>query len=116
MAFIVVIALSWIPRNLSFLRETAPTNFIASILLGVFGFAFGSMLARAARLSQPMVRSVTLETGIQNAPLAIAVVVLNFAAEDHQAILAVIALYALFIVFTSALVTLGFRLTHVQEP
>jgi BASS family bile acid:Na+ symporter len=52
---------------------------------------------------------VALETGIQNAPLAITIIVLNFAPEDRQSILAVVALYALFIVVTSTLLTLVFR-------
>ncbi len=113
-AFIVFIALSWIPRNLSFLSETAPATFFAAIMLGVCGFAFGRALAGAARLSRPMARAVTLETGIQNAPLAIAIVMLNFAAEEQQAIFAVIALYSLFIIPASALVTLCFRRTETS--
>jgi BASS family bile acid:Na+ symporter len=52
---------------------------------------------------------VALETGIQNAPLAIAIIALTFPADEQQAILAVGALYSLFIVVTSTLVTLIFR-------
>lgn len=114
-AFIVFIVLSWIPRNLSFLSETAPTTFIAAIMLGICGFAFGRAVAGAARLSRPMAFAVTLETGIQNAPLAIAIIMVNFAAEDQQGTLAVIALYSLFIVAVAALVTLRFRRAEASE-
>jgi bile acid:Na+ symporter, BASS family len=50
-----------------------------------------------------------LETGIQNAPLAIAIIVLTFPSDQQQSIVAVGALYSLFIVLTSTMVTLVFR-------
>jgi len=107
--FIAFIMLSWIPRNVEFLRDTAPSVYFAAIMLGLFGFAFGYLLTRALRFGPIIARTVALETGIQNAPLAITIIVLNFAPEDRQSILAVVALYALFIVVTSTLLTLVFR-------
>jgi len=107
--FIAFIALSWVPRNWQFLLTTAPTTYVAAIGLGVIGIAVGYAFARALRLHPRTARTVALETGIQNAPLAIAIIVLSFPPDAQQAILAVGALYSLFIVITATLVTLIFR-------
>lgn len=109
--FIAFILLSWVPRNLVFLRETAPATHLAAILLGCLGFAFGYVFTRALRIGDHKARSVALETGVQNAPLAIAIIALNFAPDDQQGMLAVVALYSLFIVITATLLTLVFRRT-----
>lgn len=107
--FIAFIALSWVPRNWQFLLTTDPATYFAAIMLGVFGIALGYAFAKALRLHPRNARTIALETGIQNAPLAIAIIVLTFPAEDQQSIIAVGALYSLFIVVTSTLVTLLFR-------
>jgi len=78
-------------------------------MLGVFGITIGYIFARLLRLHPRNARTVALETGIQNAPLAIAIIALTFAGSEQQSIMAVGALYSLFIVITSTLVTLLFR-------
>jgi len=107
--FIAFIAISWVPRNWQFLLDTTPATYFAAISLGVFGIAIGYTFARVLRLHPRNARTVALETGIQNAPLAIAIIALTFAGPDQQGIIAVGALYSLFIVITSTLVTLIFR-------
>jgi BASS family bile acid:Na+ symporter len=107
--FIAFIAISWVPRNWQFLLDTAPATYFAAIMLGVFGMAIGYTFARLLRLHPRNARTVALETGIQNAPLAIAIIALTFAGPEQQGIIAVGALYSLFIVMTSTLVTLIFR-------
>jgi BASS family bile acid:Na+ symporter len=107
--FIAFIAISWVPRNWQFLLDTAPATYFAAIMLGVFGIAIGYGFGRLLRLHPRNARTVALETGIQNAPLAIAIIALTFAGPDQQGIIAVGALYSLFIVITSTLVTLIFR-------
>ncbi|MEM6438953.1 MAG: bile acid:sodium symporter [Pseudomonadota bacterium] len=107
--FIAFIALSWIPRNWQFLLGTTPATYFAAIGLGVFGIAIGYGFARLLRLHPRNARTVALETGIQNGPLALAIIVFTFAGEEAQAVMAVPALYSLFIVIVSTLVTLIFR-------
>jgi BASS family bile acid:Na+ symporter len=77
--------------------------------LGVFGIAIGYGFARALRLHPRNARTVALETGIQNGPLAIAIIAFTFAGDEAQSYMAVPALYSLFIVIVSTLVTLIFR-------
>jgi len=107
--FIVFILVTWVPQNWQFLLSTTPATYVASIGLGVCGIAIGYGFARALRLHPRNARTVALETGIQNGPLAIAIILFTFPPEQQQAIMAVPALYSLFIVIVATLVTLVFR-------
>ena len=107
--FILFLMVSWIPRNWRFLLETTPATYAAAIGLGVIGIALGYSFARAIRLHPRNARTVALETGIQNAPLAVAIIAFSFPEEQAQATMAVPVLYALSIVIVSTLVTLLFR-------
>jgi BASS family bile acid:Na+ symporter len=107
--FILFLIVSWIPRNWGFLLSTGWATYAASVALGLVGIAAGYAFARALRLHPRNARTVALETGIQNGPLAIAIIAFTFRGAEAQAIMAVPALYALFIVIVSTLVTLLFR-------
>lgn len=107
--FIVFLLVSWVPRNWGFLLGTPGSVFFAAIMLGLMGFLFGYGLSRLLRQTPCDARTVALETGIQNGPLAVALVVLTFAGTQQQEILAIPVLYSLFIVITSSLLTLWFR-------
>ncbi|MEM7643183.1 MAG: bile acid:sodium symporter family protein [Pseudomonadota bacterium] len=107
--FILFIALSWIPRNWQFLVTTTSATYVAAIGLGLVGIAIGYLFARALKLHPRNARTVALETGIQNGPLAIAIIAFTFAGDEAQSYMAVPALYSLFIVIVSTLVTLIFR-------
>lgn len=107
--FIAFIAISWIPRNWQFLLTTTPATYFAAIMLGVFGILVGYLFAWSLKLHPRNIRTIALETGIQNGPLAVAIIALTFPSDEQQGIMAVAALYSLFIVITSTLVTLIFR-------
>ena len=107
--FILFLIVSWVPRNWQFLLETTPATYVASIGLGIVGIAIGYAFARALRMHPRNARTVALETGIQNGPLAIAIIAFTFTGTEAQQIMAVPALYSLFIVIVSTLVTLVFR-------
>ncbi|MEL6645395.1 MAG: bile acid:sodium symporter family protein [Pseudomonadota bacterium] len=108
--FILFLMVSWIPRNWQFLLETTAATYVASIGLGLFGIAIGYAFARSLRLHPRNARTVALETGIQNGPLAVAIIVFTFGGEAQgQSYMAVPVLYSLFIVIISTLVTLVFR-------
>ena len=107
--FILFIMISWVPRNWQFLLSTDASTYFAAVMLGVFGITIGYIFARVLRLHPRNARTVALETGIQNSPLAIAIIALTFSGSEQQSIMAVGALYSLFIVITSTIVTLIFR-------
>jgi BASS family bile acid:Na+ symporter len=107
--FIFFIAATWIPQNWQFLLSTSAATYTASIGLGVIGITVGYLFARGLKLHPRNARTVALETGIQNGPLAIAIILVTFPPDQQQAIMAVPALYSLFIVIVATLVTLVFR-------
>jgi len=107
--FIVFLVVSWVPRNWQFLLDTSSATYIAAVSLGVIGMSIGYTFARALRLHPRNARTVALETGIQNGPLAIAIIVFTFEGTQAQSVMAVPVLYSLFIVVVSTLVTLIFR-------
>lgn len=107
--FIAFLIVSWIPRNFAFLMETGWATYAASIALGLIGITVGYLFAKALKLHPRNARTVGLETGIQNGPLAIAIIAFTFSGVEQQAVNAVPVLYSLFIVIVSTLVTLYFR-------
>ncbi|MEM7718522.1 MAG: bile acid:sodium symporter [Pseudomonadota bacterium] len=107
--FIVFIAVTWVPANWQFLMTTTPATYAAAIGLGLVGITIGYLFAKSLKLHPRNARTVALETGIQNGPLAIAIIVFTFPPEQQQAVMAVPALYSLFIVMISTLVTFVFR-------
>jgi BASS family bile acid:Na+ symporter len=107
--FILFLIVSWVPRNWAFLLATGWPTYAASAALGLVGIAVGYAFARGLRLHPRNARTVALETGIQNGPLAIAIIAFTWPADEAQAVMAVPVLYSLFIVIVSAAVTLLFR-------
>jgi sodium/bile acid cotransporter 2 len=69
----------------------------------------GFIFARVLRQDPNRSRTIGLETGIQNGPLAALIVTLTFTGETQQQVLLVPLLYSLFIVISSTLITLWFR-------
>ncbi len=107
--FILFIMVTWVPQNWQFLLSTTPATYVAAIALGLVGITIGYLFAKTLRLHPRNARTVALETGIQNGPLAIAIIAFTFAGDEAQSYMAVPALYSLFIVIVSTLVTLVFR-------
>jgi len=112
--FIVFLMATWVPRNFALLVSTPWQTYVVAIGLGLFGIIIAYGLARALRLHPMNARTIGLETGIQNGPLAIAIVLLTFNGNpDIGLILIVPALYSLFIVIVATFVTFGFRRANV---
>lgn len=114
--FIPFLIAIWVPRNWQLLLITEwPTYFIA-IGLGVVGISAAYWIAKAIRLHPMNARTVGLETGIQNGPLAIAVIVAIYIDNPRvDEILLIPALYSLFIVIVSTFVTIWFRRANTAE-
>lgn len=108
--FIVFLVLTWVPRNWALLSSTPWQTYVVAIGLGLFGIAIAYGISKAIRLHPANARTIALETGIQNGPLAIAIILLTFqGSPDIGLILIVPALYSLFIVLIATVVTFVFR-------
>ncbi len=86
-------------------NETSPFILVASIFLGLGGFLFGYYFSRVLGMDKRRSRTVSLETGIQNGPLAFAIITLSFSNNVSGDILWPALLYSFFIVNTSTIVT-----------
>jgi predicted Na+-dependent transporter len=114
--FIPFLIIIWVPRNWQLLLTTEWPTYVVAIGMGLFGMTAAYYLAKLIKLHPMNARTVSLETGINNGPLAIAVIVAVYIDNPGvDQILLVPALYSLFIVIISTLVTLVFRRANVAE-
>lgn len=113
---IVFLIASWVPRNWELLVTTGPSIYFVSIGLGLVGFGLGYFLSRNLRLDPIRARTISMETGIQNGPLAILIVVLVFTDERQAEVLLIPILYSIFIVLTSTVILFWYRrITRREE-
>ncbi len=112
---ILFLIITWIPRNSSLLGTTPFNIYAASICLGLFGFTLGMLFAKILKQSNRKAMTISLETGIQNGPLAIAIVIFSFPKEIQESVMLIPVLYSLFIVITSALLSLFYRRWITKE-
>jgi bile acid transporter len=114
--FVIIFLIgSWVPRNWQLLLTTSSNVYIAAIGLGLVGMLLGYGLARGFRQDSRRSRTIALETGIQNGPLAVLIVTLTFAGTMQQHVLLIPILYSLFIVLTSSAITVWFRRITTRE-
>jgi bile acid transporter len=114
-AVILFLILTWVPRNHQLLATTPIGVYVASIGLGLIGMLLGFGLSRLLRQDPRRSRTISLETGIQNGPLAVLIVLLTFKGDTQQQVLLIPVLYSLFIVLTSSAVTIWFRGITTRE-
>lgn len=96
-------------RNAALFSTITAAMYASAMLLGVLGMLLGDLAARTARLPTPQRRAVSLETGIQNSPLAFAVIATSFEGALQVEMLKLPLLYALFVLIEASLITLYYR-------
>lgn len=114
MIFFLLIVM--VPKNIDILKKTTFAMYISAIFITVLGYVFGYTFSRILKLTDRQSTTVSLETGIQNGPLTIAVILLSFPPNLVNEILWMPLLYALFVPITSSLATLYFYLTSKKQP
>ena len=112
---ILFLVLTWVPRNHMLLATTPWPVYFAAVGLGLVGMALGWGLSRLLKQDGRRARTIALETGIQNGPLAVLIVLLTFQGDQQQQVLLIPVLYSLFIVLTSSAVTVWFRRLTTRE-
>jgi bile acid transporter len=106
---------SWVPRNYQLLLTTPWYVYFAAVGLGLIGMLLGYWLARGLKQDSNRARTISLETGIQNGPLAVLIVTLTFTGTMQQEVLLIPVLYSLFIVLTSSAITVWYRTNATRE-
>jgi BASS family bile acid:Na+ symporter len=114
--FIPFLIAIWVPRNWELLLTTDWPTYVVAIGLGLVGITVAYYISKLLKLHPMNARTIALETGINNGPLAIAVIVAVYIDNPGvDKILLVPALYSLFIVLISTAVTLVFRRANLAE-
>ena len=75
---IVVMIIIWIPRVVGGLDSESLPKYLSIVGLNIGGILAGYLLSICFKLTKKATRAVMFETGIQNAPLAFAIVLLSF--------------------------------------
>ena len=83
----------------------------AAAVLGPIGFTLGYLGTRLLGLAPRQRRAIALETGIQNAPLALGIVVLRSLGPMPQEVLRVPLLCGVLVVPASAMIAVALRRT-----
>lgn len=111
MAIIVILYLlgTAFIRHGGLFLQTPITIYIGAISVGLIGFLFGYWFSRFWSVPPIFQRAISLETGIQNGPLAFAVILLSFTEPIQSQMVWLAILYSTFIVITSSFITLYFR-------
>ncbi len=111
MAIIVILYLigTAFIRHSGLFIETPWEIYAAAICVGLLGFLFGFWMSRLFLLPPLFQRAISLETGIQNGPIAFAIILLSFTEPIQSQMLWLAILYSTFIVITSSFITLYYR-------
>ena len=104
---LLLLIVSGLVKNHELLLSMAGSMFAAAIGLGVLGFALGHLGAAVLGMNKAQRRAVAFETGIQNSPLALGILMLSFPDQDRMLWLPL--LYALFVLLSASLLTLIYR-------
>lgn len=102
-------------RHGALFMQTPVNVYIAAVGLGLVGFLFGYYLSKAMGMFPLHQRAIALETGIQNGPVAFAVILLSFNEPVQSQMLWLAILYSTFIVISSSFVTLYFRKKGLRD-
>jgi bile acid transporter len=114
MVLLIVLVTITVVRNRGEFAGIPPVIYVAALSLGAAGMALGALVARAARLPRAQRRTVAFETGVQNAPLCLTILITAFPGELQREILKLPLLYALFILLEASLVTLACRVLDAR--
>lgn len=93
------------------LATASPSMLGACLSLVSAGIGMGYATSRVARLPAPQRRAVSLETGVQNMPMALAVITAAFPAEQAATMVRMPTMYATVALLVGGMVTVCFRWT-----
>lgn len=114
MAVLLLLVVSSLLRNTAYFAQVPARGYVAAFLLGALGLGLGYLGAAATRLPPTQRRAVSFETGLQNSPLAFAIILGSFPPAQHEVLLRLPLLYALFVLITCTVLVLFFRRCPVE--
>ncbi len=106
---LVVLLVSSVADQIDLVLTAEDASLLACVVVATSGMVLGYLAARLAGLQPRQRRAVSLETGVQNAPLAIAVILATFPEAEQDALLKLPFLYAMTALSVGTLATLVYR-------
>lgn len=106
---LIVLLITSVSDQIELVLTAEDASLLACVCVAGSGMALGYVAARAAGLGPPQRQAVSLETGVQNAPLAIAVVLATFPEANQDALLKLPFLYAMTALCVGTIATLTYR-------
>lgn len=110
---ILVMIIIWIPRVVGGLDINSLPKYISVVTLNIGGLLAGYLISRCFGLTKKARRAVIFETGIQNAPLAFAIILISFSKADAAMMGEVPLLYGAVSVGIGIVLTLFLRLFRI---
>jgi len=115
MLFILAALVAGVVTNLHVFAESWKLWFASAVLMPIGGI-MGYTNALLARLPPSACRTISLETGLQNSTLALAILAFSFPdAETFSAVSVFPLLYSLFLLIDGVLITMVFRYISRRE-
>jgi len=106
---LAVLLITSVSDQIELVLTAKDASLLACVFVTSSGMILGYLAARLAGLGPRQRRAVSLETGVQNAPLAIAVVLATFPEADQDALLKLPFLYAMTALSVGTAATLLYR-------
>jgi bile acid transporter len=106
---LVVLLVTSVSDQIDLVMTAEDASLLACVCVASTGMILGYLAARLASLGPRQRHAVSLETGVQNAPLAIAVVLTSFPAAEQDALLKLPFLYAMTALVVGSIATAFYR-------
>jgi len=106
---LALLLITSVSDQLDLLLSAEDASLVACLFVAGSGMALGYLVARLAGLGPRQRQAVSLETGVQNAPLAIAVILATFPEAEQEALLKLPFLYAMTALCVGSLATWAYR-------
>lgn len=106
---LVVLLATSVADQIDLVLTAEDASLLACVLVASSGMVLGYGAARLAGLGVPQRRAVSLETGVQNLPLAVAVILATYPVAEQDALLKIPLVYAMIALTVGTLATLIFR-------
>lgn len=106
---LVVLLITSVSDQIELLASAEDASLLACACVSGTGMILGYLAARIAKLAPRQRQAVSLETGVQNTPLVIAVILATFPAAEHDALFKLPFLYAMTALCVGTIATLIYR-------
>jgi BASS family bile acid:Na+ symporter len=106
---LIVLLFTSVSDQVDLLLTAKDASLVACAFVAASGMVLGYLIARLAGLLPRQRHAVSLETGVQNTPLAIAVILATFPEADQDALLKMPFLYAMTALCVGTIATLTYR-------